>query len=481
MPRRNALNDRAERHYSPIFYQPHPDSSLQTLWNATQLGLVVMPFSPLLGGIGISLIALVLLRQRFKPISHRPVNWALLGVAAGMVISAALAYNKAAAFLGLTNFLPLFIVFAALSELIQTPAQLRRIAWILVWGSVPVLVIGFGQLFWGWGGHVQVLGSLVDWVILPTGNPPGRMASIFVFANVLASYLVVTFTLCLGLFVEQVKTGWRHRKSVPLALILLLILVGNAIALILTNSRNAWGIEVFAFLAFALYLGWYWLLAIVTAVTTVILGAAFAPSPLREGLRQIVPAYFWARLTDQLVPNRPIADMRQTQWRFAWSLVEQRPWMGWGLRNFSLLYQEAMHFFIGHPHNLPLMLAAEVGLPTTLIFIGTVGWVVLKGSQLLLDSARIRELSSNGGEPVPGSTQNGSGQKRTFYGGKIASHRLILFTFLVTFMSCTLFSLLDVTLFDIRINLLGWLLLAGIGGLVYHSQREQGKGTGGEA
>jgi O-antigen ligase len=478
MPRRGVPNGRAERRYPQIFYQPHPDPNLQTLWDATQLGVVVMPFSPLLGGIGISLIALILLKQRFKPISRRLVNWALAAVAIGMVISAVLAHAKADAFLGLTNFLPLFIVFAALSELIQTPAQLRRLVWILVWGSVPVVVIGFGQLYWGWGGHVQVLGSLVDWVIQPTGNPPGRMASIFVFANVLASYLVVTFTLCLGLFVEQVKMGWRHRKSASLALILLLILAGNAIALILTNSRNAWGIEVFAFLAFSVYLGWYWLLAIVTAVATVILGAAFTPSPLREGLRKIVPAYFWARLTDQLVPNRPIADMRQTQWHFAWSLVEQRPWTGWGLRNFSLLYQEAMHFFIGHPHNLPLMLAAEVGLPTTLIFISTVGWVVFQGSQLLIDSARRRELSINTGELVPGPTPDLHWQKQAFFRGEIASHHLILFTYLITFVSCTLFSLLDVTLFDIRINLLGWLLLAGICGLVYHSKREQGEGTG---
>jgi O-antigen ligase len=28
-----------------------------------------------------------------------------------------------------------------------------------------------------------------------------------------------------------------------------------------------------------------------------------------------------------------------TQWKFAWQMVLQRPWTGWGLRNFYPLYQ----------------------------------------------------------------------------------------------------------------------------------------------
>jgi hypothetical protein len=46
--------------------------------------------------------------------------------------------------------------------------------------------------------------------------------------------------------------------------------------------------------------------------------------------------------------------------------------------------------------------------------------------------------------------------------------RLIIFTYLVAFSSCVLFNLLDVSLFDIRVNLLGWLLLSAIAGIVNH-------------
>ncbi|UBF26752.1 O-antigen ligase family protein [Kovacikia minuta CCNUW1] len=485
-----------------IPYHRHPDPRLQTYWDGFQVALLVIPFSSLLGSVAISLISLILFQQLFRRIARRPVNRGFAIVAVLMVLSAALAYQKADAFLGLANFLPFFIIFAALGELIQTPAQLRRLAWILVITSVPVVVIGFGQKFGGWAGHVQLLGSIVDWQIDPTGNPPGRMASIFFYANVLASYLGVTFILSLGLWIEAVigrqrAAGGRQKATkgvrcqvsgdrrntedggenpfptphsplptpyspiqnskfkilFPLLLrsiFLTIALLGNAIALILTDSRNVWAISVLAMFAFAVYLGWRWLVAGVMTIAGAVLGAAFAPSPVREWLRAIVPAFFWVRLTDQLYPDRPVATLRTTQWKFAASLVQQHPWTGWGLRNFSVLYQEQMHLFIGHPHNLPLMLAAETGLPATLLFIGLVGWVVFKGSQLLHSWTTVPVSPDL---PVPASQ---------------FPDRLIFFTYLTAFLGCALFNLLDITLFDVRINLIGWLLLAAICGMVYH-------------
>jgi hypothetical protein len=48
--------------------------------------------------------------------------------------------------------------------------------------------------------------------------------------------------------------------------------------------------------------------------------------------------------------------------------------------------------------------------------------------------------------------------------------KLIFFTYLLGFAGCTLFNLLDVTLFDLRVNTLGWLLLSAICGVVYQYQ-----------
>ena len=450
--------------------QSHPQRSLQTPWIWVQIGWLLLPFSPLVGGLSLLGAAIATWVKRAAWIKLRRFNQGLAILSLWFLVSALLAYDRTAALLGLANFLPLFFLFTALSALIQTPAQLRQLAWLLVLTSVPVVIIGLGQQFWGWAGHLRLLGIVVDLALERGGNPLGRMSSIFAYANVLANYLVIVFILGLGLWIEAfpgrrplyqdveriaVETSPDSKpvlKALPTSprvstpawwrwWFLTVVVLGNAIAILLTNSRNAWVVAGLACLTYALYLGWRWLVIAVGVVGVGIGGAAFGPTVIKAPLRLIVPAFFWARLSDELYPNRPVATLRATQWQFAWSLAEQRPLTGWGLRNFTPLYQAKWQVFMGHPHSLPLMLMAETGLPATLLFVGLVGWMVYCGVRLLQSWTPVSEPLQE-------------------------SDRLILFTYLVTFLGCSLFNLFDVTLFDVRINVLGWLLLAAICGLV---------------
>jgi O-antigen ligase len=213
------------------------------------------------------------------------------------------------------------------------------------------------------------------------------------------------------------------------------------VGLFLTNSRNAWGVALAVIMTFAAYIGWRWIVALTSWVVIAVLQAAYGPSPWRDWCRAIVPRMIWARINDDLFQNRPIASLRTTQWQFAWSMVQQRPLTGWGLRNFTPLYQAQMNYFIGHPHNLPLMLSAEMGLPATLIFYGLIGWVVYGGVKWV--QTKPQSLISR-------------------------DDRMIVLTYIVAFMACTVFSLFDVTFFDARINTMQWLLLAAIWGIVLH-------------
>ena len=415
--------------------QDHPDRALQRHWNVVQIGLFLLPFSAFLGGVALLVTSLDIWRRQGKFLIRQPLNLGFVGLGVWLWITACVAFNRENAFLGLFNFLPFFIVFPALGGLIQTSDQLRRIAWTLVLTSIPVTLIGFGQLYLSWGGHPSLLWGLIKWTIAPTGNPPGRMASVFTYANVLASYFVMVFVLGLGLWVEA-------KRQTRLWYFLGSVVTIDAIALILTNSRNAWAIALLACLAFALYQGWRWIVGIVAAVAGVMLGAAFAPLPFQTWFRLVVPAFFWARLNDQMYQDRPVAQLRSTQWKFAWSLTQQRPLTGWGLRNFTQLYDAQMHYWLGHPHNLLLMISAEAGIPAALLLYGLVGWVMAQGVLAL----------------------------RTLNGD-----RLIYFTFLMAFAACTLFSFLDITLFDARINTMGWVLLAGIWGVASQSIRDMNK------
>ncbi|NES04116.1 MAG: O-antigen ligase family protein [Okeania sp. SIO2F4] len=461
----------------------HSDYYLHKEWKLTKLGLLIFPLLPTLGILTLVFAVISTFVKKWRTIITSSYNIALTCLGLWLAIATFFAWNRQEAFLGLANLLPFFGVFAAFSALIKTPAQLRQLSWVMVISSIPVIILGFGQLFWGWSGLLN-LQIIFGWILAPQGNPPGRMASVFMYANILAIYLSVVFILGLGLWIEKWKslysvtfkniirslrlqrsgrkkfhqlqtttTEYNLRpeanfgKSLSLSeifqssshqtfIFLTVTMIGNGVALILTNSRNAWGLVVFAGLAYAIYLSWNWLVGLVMTAVATVFGAAFAPAPLSKWLRVIVPEYFWERLTDRNF-DRPVAILRTTQWQFAGNMTREKPFFGWGLRNFTPLYEAQMQTWLGHPHNLFLMLTAETGIPATLFLCGWVGWILGKAVLLLINWSDINSKED----------------------------RLIFFSYLVAFAACTIFNMFDVTLFDLRVNTIGWLLLAAICGV----------------
>ncbi|MEG4812610.1 O-antigen ligase family protein [Microcoleus sp. F8-D3] len=494
--------------------QKHPDPRLQIPWNFAQVGMLIFPLIPILGALSLFLGLAGTCKQKFRQITRRPLNRGFAILSALLIITAVFANNRIEAFLGLCNFLPFFILFAAFSSLIQTPAQLRQLSWTIVISSIPVIILGLGQQFLGWSG-LDLLQPVFGWVLEPTGHPPGRMASVFMYANILACYLTIAFILALGLWMGEVrgkKEGTTriltriHRLIIeqksevksqesetrdsreegilipnsqfPILnyrfLFLGVAVIGNAVALIYTNSRNAWVMAVLAVLAFALYAGYKKLLAAVFSAATAVFLSAFGPEPLRQYLRRIIPAFFWARLTDEMFPNRPTATLRKTQWEFAWSMTQQRPWTGWGLRNFTPLYQAQMQEWLGHPHSLILMLTAETGIPATLLLFGLVGWVLARGVLLLanwplfpadIKHEQIAALEKAENALVVNQKSIFISTNQVIGQDVRVTDRLIFFSYLLAFAACTLFNTVDVTLFDFRLNTTSWLLLAAIWGV----------------
>ncbi|MBN3883172.1 MAG: O-antigen ligase family protein [Nostoc sp.] len=439
-------------------------SRWQSSWNYSLWALLIFPLSPLVGAVTVGFVSLITWLKQSRKINRRPLNWGFALLSVLLIVSAGFAQDKTAAFLGLFNLLPFFLLFAAHSALIQTFTQLRQMAWVLVIGSMPVAIMGLGQLFLGWSFKFQFVWVVFSWTIAPGGNPPGRIASLFLHANTFAAYLAIIFILGLGLWLEQWQLAIGYwglgisKNSVPSPqspipspyspvplLFLTVAVITNFIALIFTNSRNGWAIAIFACLAYALYQGWRILVSGVAAIVSSVLLAAFAPSPVAQIFRRVVPTFFWARLNDDMYPDRPVALMRKTQWEFAWSLAQQHPWTGWGLRSFSPLYKAQMQIPLGHPHNLFLMLSAETGFPSTFLFCSLLAWILIAGIQLLRKSKYIN-----------------------------TEDRLIFFSYLLAFVGWIVLNTVDVTLFDFRLNALSWLILAAICGVVHrYNQRDR--------
>ncbi len=411
-------------------------------WGALCWGLTLLPFNATLGVIPLFFVLVSTWWGGFRQILQQPGRWGWLLLSLWLLLTTGLAENKAAALLGLAHFLPYFAVLTAFRQVIRRFQQLQQLAWWLTLAVVVLVGLGLGQLYGQWQSPAWLTTIGTD--LIAGGWPEGRMSSVLMYANLFSAWLLLVFPLSIGLLIQSWRDWQRSPQPSTLRKLKLYFLamavVVEAIALGLSHSRSAWGIALLIGVAYAVYLGWYFLVAMVGAASTVVLWASFGPFA-KQPLRRIVPRYLWARLSDELYPDRYRTALRSTQWQFSWDMFMDRPLTGWGLRNFTPLYQAAMDVWIGHPHSLLLMLLAETGLIGTLMLLGLVGWILARALRLFWWLAQ---------QPRSPRRQR---------------QQLLFFSYGVGFSALCVYNLFDVTLFDLRNNLFAWSYLAAIAGV----------------
>ncbi|BEV35366.1 hypothetical protein CREGCYN_01780 [Synechococcus sp. M16CYN] len=292
---------------------------------------------------------------------------------------------------------------------------------MLVAGTVPVLVTGLGQMLLGWSGPWRLGGSAIIWFMAPGGEPNGRLSGLFNYANITGAWLGVVWPLTLACVLRP--DGWLRRTGA------LVLTLSGAIAILLTQSRNAMGALTLAVPLVVGPLQWFWLLPLLSVLALPLLLALLpgVPISLKEWSAGLLPDQIAVRLLEQGNPI-PWKHTRLGQWEYGVGLVAARPWLGWGAAAFSVLYPVyAAKEWHGHSHNLPLELTISYGLPVTLLVVGTV-------LLLLILSLRRGILEQ-------------SALERAWW-----TATLVLIAVHAT----------DLPFFDSRVNVLGWVLLAGL-------------------
>ena len=401
-----------------------------------RIGLFLLPSSALLGGLCLLAAAVIGSRGRAVPIWRDRWCQPLLLAAALMLIGALQATTGSLAWVGLGNWLPLIWAFWAFQPYLISERQRRNAAWMLVAGTLPVLLTGFGQMFLGWEGPWQLGGDAVVWFVAPGGKPLGRLSGLFDYANVAGAWLGVIWPLLIAAVLRP--DGWRRRG----AALVLALAAGTAV--LLTQSRNAVGGLV---LALPLVIGpssWLLLLPVMLLVSSPLLLALLpgVPAGLKSGAMALLPDSILERLLER--GDMPWKLTRLGQWIYAIQLVAARPWLGWGSAAFSVMYPiHASLRWHGHSHNLPLELAISHGVPVALLIVGT----VLALMMLALRRGILRQA------PL----------ERAWW-----TSALVLLTMHFT----------DLPFFDARLNLLGWILLAGVCAFIRHSPPRPGPDHG---
>ena len=380
--------------------------------------LVVLPFASYLSLAVLVALMVSALAQRGHAIGQRLWQQGYGLLTLGLIVSACLAVHRGDAWLQLANFLPYFLMVGVLStaqSFRSTSPLWITIAQAILLGSLPFsltalieYIVRFPHIT-AWVGDWPMFQWVFD--VSFTGH---RAQGGLSHPNILSNYLVIVLGLGLGLLVGQVRSalGLSSRMIAAIA-----VATGFAsIGIFCTSSRNGLMAAVILLLI-AGYLArryrWVWMLGLVIG------------SAITVGL--ILMGFGGRHLSMALFTNDP----RITAWQIALDLIQQRPLVGWGLGGFSHQYVPFSiigHERLFHPHNLWLYLAGDIGIPTTLLFCWVVGRTYFSG---------IRRLISD-------------------------SHNTALLSYVLSFTGCILFALFDVTLFDARINVLGWFLLAGI-------------------
>ncbi|QNG28255.1 O-antigen ligase [Synechococcus sp. HK01-R] len=398
-----------------------PRQAAPSGWLLFQLGVVLLPSSALLGSLLLFPALLIGSLRRERNGWSDPWTLPLILAAVLMVSGCLRAYSGPLAWAGLANWLPFFWGFWGFQPYVSDADGRRRTALWLVVGTVPVLVTGLGQIWWGWQGPWQLFNGLIIWFVTPGGEPSGRLSGLFDYANIAGAWLALVWPFALAALVQPGLKPERRALAILLA-------TAQVAALLLTDSRNAWGALV---LAVPIVLGaqsWFWLLPLLLLALFPLLLAVLpgVPSAFQQPARALVPEAIWSRLTDSRhAAERALASTRLSQWGVALQLIGERPWLGWGAAAFSVLYPLRTGKWHGHAHNLPLELALSHGLSVAMLLIGFV-------LALLITSLR-RGL-------------------RTLFDRAWWASVLILVVLHGT----------DMPFFDSRLNIAGWILLAGL-------------------
>jgi O-antigen ligase len=401
-----------------------------------QVSLVTLPYLYYISLCGLFTV-LVFLIQRFKRTALDSLTQTSLLVISGlMMMSSIAAFNKGESFLQLTNFLPFFLFFAFIPFLFRKTEVLERTALGLVVAALPINLISLVEYILKSAFLPSALQQL-PWVAHIRDNPHvGRAMVMFEHPNAFASYVVLMLGLGLGLILKKmadaptlkaVPNGHNAENNatklrLPAGMTLLYVATySNLLGIFCSGSRNGVIVAVLQIVLFSLF--------IKSRRASLIAGGL--------GLLAIAASTAFLGIGGRTVSVSSLAeDPRVGVWQIAIDLIREHPVLGWGFGNYKFLYQDRLinpeFSYIAHPHNVWLLLGSEGGIPLMVLMTLLVGYICYQAANLV----RLGKLPSG--------------------------DRAILVGYLLAFLGCIAFALFDVTLYDARINVVNWIILAGI-------------------
>jgi len=413
-------------------------SAIELGQNSFYLGTLLLSTTNLISGL-FFLISLII-SLKVKPISFRKDKWNLTLLFSSTLIVLSTfkvsifqnyselyqfakdnQWNQLSIWMGLFNWIPLFIAFSGFQIYLKQESQRIRFAKFLFMGLIPVLITFFLQK---WFNVVGPFKSLYGMITFYMRSPEAYgYSGLFNNPNYAGIWLAVSLPFSMMLF--QLNKYKKFRQ-----VFILIIIFSTISCIIYTNSRNS-------------FIG----LLIATSIMTsakflIICILIFIIIYLLISNLNFLP-FLDTLLIDEIIPEKIIKKFFQTNyldmfespriniWSNAISLISQKPIFGWGAATFAFLYLSKGGFKAVHTHNMPFEIAQIYGIPVAIILTLFVTFLFFKAIKIIF-------------EPNNKSSSN--------INKAWISAALIM---LVSHIS-------DITYYDGRISILIWILLAGL-------------------
>ncbi len=330
--------------------------------------------------------------------------------------------------IGLANWIPFIWVFWASQPYLNSKSKRRSFSLILVAGTFPVLITGFGQYFLNLTGPLQTLNGLIIWYQRPIENP-GGLSGLFSSQNYAASWLNFVWPFCMALFIERGNSLFKKTTAFS-------FLISTGLAAFLTFSRNAW-LGLFTSMPIVLGKKVLKIFLPLLLLTILILFFLFFPifdAELQNSVKNLFPGKILLEFSNEGYEGLDVK--RMEIYKNAFALIKENPFFGIGAGSFTEIFFFNTNFWKGHSHNLLFELSISYGLPATIIFfITTTNILYLSSKKIFSSKIKIDFTYID----------------RAFW--------TALFFFLIS-------QLADVQYFDGKISLITWILMAGLKNII---------------
>ncbi len=413
-----------------------------------RIGIFLLAAAPALSGIFLFLALIIGSFNRADYFWRDKWNYPFIASGVLMIVSSCAIFFRDSheyldswdpwlSWIGLLNWLPFFWCFWGFQPYLLSSKARKSCGLYFIAGSIPVLVTGFGQYWFGWHGPFEVFNGFIIWFQRPIQDMQG-LTGLFNNSNYAGSWLTIVWPFCLAALLQPSLNIFSR-------LTLFLINSSFVTSIILTNSRNAWGGLLFPI---PIVLGasqWGWLIPLILLLLLPVFAAIvpFASPELQVFARSIVPERIWLRFSEEFSKFENYPRARFDIWKNALNFISQRPLIGWGAAAFPVLYKllGETGYRQEHTHNLPFELAFSYGIPVAILIFINIFALLIVSFKFVLSKKR--------------ASKRDDFQYALFARAWWAS---------CLFLICS--HMLDIPYFDARISMAFWILLAGLRGLI---------------